>query len=166
MDSRAILAEMPRLRRYARAMLGDRAAADDLVQDTLERAWSRFSQWRPGSNLRVWLFGIMHNLRVDQLRRPTLATQDLDEDLSEVSARPTQSDGLEVNDLAAALDQLPEEQRAVLLLVALDDMSYAEVAETLGIPLGTVMSRLSRGRESLRRIMNGRPRSANLRVVR
>ena len=157
---------MPRLRRYARAMLGDRAAADDLVQDTLERAWSRFSQWRPGSDLRVWLFGIMHNLRVDQLRRPTLAVQELDDDFSEASIRPTQADSLELNDLAAALHQLPEEQRAVLLLVALDDMSYAEIAETLAIPVGTVMSRLSRGREGLRRIMNGRPRAANLRVVR
>ncbi len=147
-------------------MLGDRAAADDLVQDTLERAWSRYSQWRPGSNLRVWLFGIMHNLRVDQLRRPSLATQALDEDCCDASIRPTQSDGLELMDLESALRQLSEEQRGVLLLVALDEMSYGEIAETLAIPIGTVMSRLSRGRERLRQIMAGRPLSANLRVVR
>jgi RNA polymerase sigma factor (sigma-70 family) len=165
-DSRAILAEMPRLRRYARAMLGDRAAADDLVQDTLERAWSRVSQWRPGSNLRVWLFSIMHNLRVDQLRRPSPLTYGLDEAGGDLPSRATQSDGLEVMDLQAALGQLPEEQRTVLLLVALDDMSYGEIAETLAIPIGTVMSRLSRGRERLRQIMDGRPVSANLRVVR
>lgn len=166
MDSRAILAEMPRLRRYARAMLGDRAAADDLVQDTLERAWSRFSQWRPGSDLRAWLFGIMHNLRVDQLRRGVLPTHTLDDDACEVPTRATQSDQLEVLDIESALRQLPDEQREVLLLVALEEMSYAEIAGALGIPAGTVMSRLSRGRERLRQIMDGRQTGATLRVVR
>ena len=166
MDSRAILSEMPRLRRYARAMLGDRAAADDLVQDTLERAWSRFSQWRPGSDLRAWLFGIMHNLRVDQLRRGVLPTHTLDDDACAVPTRATQSDQLEVLDIESALRQLPDEQREVLLLVALEEMSYAEIAVALGIPAGTVMSRLSRGRERLRQIMDGRQTGANLRVVR
>ncbi len=167
MDSRAILAELPRLRRYARAMLGDRAAADDLVQDTLERAWSRIAQWRPGSDLRAWLFGIMHNLRVDQLRRNGLPTTSLDEEeVAEVPVRPTQSDLLEVMDLETALRQLPDEQREVLLLVALEEMSYADIAASLGIPIGTVMSRLSRGRERLRVVMDGRQPSANLRVVR
>ena len=167
MDSRAILAELPRLRRYARAMLGDRAAADDLVQDTLERAWSRIAQWRPGSDLRAWLFGIMHNLRIDQLRRNGLPTASLDEEeVAEVSVRPTQSDLLEVMDLESALRQLPDEQREVLLLVALEEMRYADIAALLGIPVGTVMSRLSRGRERLRVVMDGRQPSANLRVVR
>ena len=167
MDSRAILAELPRLRRYARALLGDRAAADDLVQDTLERAWSRIAQWRPGSDLRAWLFGIMHNLRIDQLRRNGLPTASLDEEeVAEVSVRPTQSDLLEVMDLETALRQLPDEQREVLLLVALEEMSYADIAASLGIPIGTVMSRLSRGRERLRVVMDGRQPSANLRVVR
>ena len=166
MDSRAILAEIPRLRRYARALLGDRAAADDLVQDTLERAWRRLAQWRAGSDLRAWLFSIMHNLRVDQLRRPSLPTQALDDDCPEPPSRATQSDQLELADLDAALRQLPDEQRAVLLLVALEEMSYAEVAAALDIPLGTVMSRLSRGRERLRLIMEGRQPATNLRVVR
>lgn len=166
MDSRTILAELPRLRRYARAMLGDRAAADDLVQDTLERAWSRFAQWRPGSDLRAWLFGIMHNLRVDQLRRGALSTLSLDEEADDVPTRATQTDRLEVMDIEAALRQLPDEQREVLLLVALEEMSYAEVAAALGIPAGTVMSRLARGRERLRVIMAGRQSSPNLRVVR
>ncbi|WP_295003967.1 RNA polymerase sigma factor [uncultured Dechloromonas sp.] len=167
MDSRAILAELPRLRRYARAMLGDRAAADDLVQDTLERAWSRISQWRAGSDLRAWLFGIMHNLRVDQLRRGALATSSLDEDeAGNVPVRATQSDLLEVMDLESALRQLPEEQRQILLLVALEEMSYADIAALLDIPVGTVMSRLSRGRERLRAVMDGRQQTANLRVVR
>lgn len=166
MDSSAILAELPRLRRYARAMVGDRAAADDLVQDTLERAWSRFAQWRPGSDLRAWLFSIMHNLRVDQLRRPGLSTIAIDDEDLAVPTRATQSDRLEVSDLESALAQLPEEQRAVLLLVALEEMSYEEVAKTLGIPVGTVMSRLSRGRERLRLILDGRKTAAILRVVR
>ncbi|MBS1130895.1 MAG: Sigma-70 region 2:Sigma-70 region 4 [Proteobacteria bacterium] len=166
MDSRAILAELPRLRRYARAMLGDRAAADDLVQDTLERAWSRISQWRQGSDLRAWLFGIMHNLRIDQLRRAGLATTSLDEDAAEVPLRPTQTDRLELMDLESALRQLPDEQREILLLVALEEMSYADIATLLGIPIGTVMSRLSRGRERLRVVMDGRQQTANLRVVR
>lgn len=167
MDSRAILAELPRLRRYARAMLGDRAAADDLVQDTLERAWSRIAQWRPGSDLRAWLFGIMHNLRVDQLRRGGLPSASLDEDeVVDVPVRPTQSDLLEVMDLETALRQLPDEQREILLLVALEEMSYADMAALLGVPIGTVMSRLSRGRERLRLVMEGRQPTANLRVVR
>jgi len=166
MDSRALLAEMPRLRRYARAMLGDRAAADDLVQDTLERAWSRFSQWQPGSDLRAWLFSIMHNLRVDQLRRGVPPTHSLDEDAGAVPTRATQTDQLEVMDIESALRQLPGDQRAVLLLVALEEMSYGEIALALGIPVGTVMSRLSRGRERLRQIMDGRQLGANLRVVR
>ena len=166
MDSSAILTELPRLRRYARAMVGNRAAADDLVQDTLERAWSRLAQWQVGSDLRAWLFGIMHNLRVDQLRRPGLNTQPMGEEEFEVPIRATQSDHLELSDLEVALARLPEEQRAVLLLVALEEMSYEEVARTLEIPLGTVMSRLSRGRERLRLILDGGQPVANLRVVR
>lgn len=165
-DSRTILALIPHLRRYARAMLGDRAAADDLVQDTLERAWIRLAQWRPGTDMRAWMFGIMHNLRVDQLRRPVLPTRSLDEDDCEMSTRPTQSDNLEVCDIASALGRLPEEQREVLLLVALEDMSYTDIAATLGIPPGTVMSRLSRGREALRLIMAGQHPTTRLRVVR
>ena len=166
MDSSAILTELPRLRRYARAMVGNRAAADDLVQDTLERAWSRLAQWQVGSDLRAWLFGIMHNLRVDQLRRPGLNAQPMGEEEFEVPIRATQSDHLELSDLEVALARLPEEQRAVLLLVALEEMSYEEVARALEIPLGTVMSRLSRGRERLRLILNGGQPVPNLRVVR
>jgi len=165
-DSRTILAEIPRLRRYARALLGDRAAADDLVQDTLERAWFRFHQWRAGSDLRAWLFGIMHNLRVDQLRRPVLSTDSIDADDFELSTRPTQTDEREVRDLESALRLLPDEQREVLLLVALEEMSYADIAAAQGIPIGTVMSRLSRGREGLRKIMDGQLPATRLKLVR
>jgi RNA polymerase sigma-70 factor (ECF subfamily) len=160
----ALLDEIPRLRRYARALVGDRNAADDLVQDTLERAWHRRAQWRPGSSARPWLFGIMHNLRIDQLRRAAIPTLPMDDD-DDLPVRPTQSDALEVRDLESALGQLGEEQRTVLLLVAIEEMSYADVAEVLGIPQGTVMSRLARAREKLRAIMEGRQASAPLRIV-
>ncbi|NML26012.1 sigma-70 family RNA polymerase sigma factor [Zoogloea dura] len=166
MDSTAILAELPRLRRYARALVGDKAAADDLVQDTLERAWSRLARWRPGSDLRTWLFAIMHNLRIDQLRHGAPECVPIDEEAHVLPVRASQSDRIELDNLAEALAQVPEEQRAVLLLISLEEMSYAEVAATLDIPLGTVMSRLSRGRERLRQILTGDRASPRLRVVR
>ena len=166
MDSRALLAELPRLRRYARALVGERAAADDLVQDTLEKAWSRIGQWRAGSDLRAWLFSIMHNLRVDQLRRPGVSTSSMEDEYLEPPTRATQSDRLEVQDLDSALARLPREQREVLLLVALEEMSYGQVASVLGIPAGTVMSRLARGRERLRLILDGQQVGIPLRVVR
>lgn len=166
MDSHAILAELPRLRRYARALVGNREAADDLVQDTLERGWTRVAQWQPGSDLRSWLLAIMHNLRIDQMRRPVLPLSVLEEDAIDLPARATQTDHIELDELGTALACLPEEQRAVLLLVALEDMSYAEVATTLAIPIGTVMSRLARGRERLRQIIETRSTPAALRVVR
>jgi RNA polymerase sigma-70 factor (ECF subfamily) len=166
LDSRAILIELPRLRRYARAMVKDRATADDLVQDTLVQAWSRMSQWREGSDLRAWLFSIMHNLRIDQLRKPSLNLSELEDEYSDTTMRETQSDRLEVKDLENALQRLPEDQREILLLVALEGMSYQEVAQTLGIPIGTVMSRLSRGRERLRLILQvDHQLPATLRVV-
>jgi RNA polymerase sigma-70 factor (ECF subfamily) len=136
------------------------------VQDTLERAWSRSGQWRPGSDLRAWLFGIMHNLRIDQMRRPALDTTGLDGEFLEPPSRATQGDGIEFRELAAAVTALPEEQRAVMLLVALEEMRYEEVAQTLGIPVGTVMSRLARGRERLRRLLDERANVTPLRVVR
>lgn len=166
MNSQAVIAELPRLRRYARALVGDRTAADDLVQDTLERAWTRIHQWRPGSDLRAWLFGIMHNLRIDQMRRPAVPTVSSEEEFGELPTRATQGDAIELGDLAAAVGCLPEEQRSVLLLVALEEMSYQEVAQTLGIPAGTVMSRLARGRERLRRLLDERNKVTPLRVVR
>ena len=152
-----LVAWTPRLRRYARALAGNGDDADDLVQDTLERAWSRASLWRSVADMRAWLFGIMHNLHVDALRRGRLAVVALDEDTPEGAAAPTQGDQLAVRDLQSALDRLPPEQREVLLLVALEDMAYADIAATLGIPVGTVMSRLSRGRERLRVLLDGAP---------
>jgi RNA polymerase sigma factor (sigma-70 family) len=160
-----IIAEIPRLRRYARALVGSATDADDLVQDTLERAWSKRSLWRAGSDMRAWLFGIMHNLRVDGIRRHSPPTTPIDEEHLNVPVAATQSERLELRDLAAALAQLPEEQREVLLLVAIEEMSYEEVAKATGIPTGTVMSRLSRGRARLHGILQRQHQPAALKVV-
>ena len=161
-----IATHIPQLRRYARALTGDYTAAEDLVQDTLERAWKRIGLWRLGSDLRAWLFTIMHNLHVNQLKAdsrqqgqpPEQATLDL-------SVRPTQEDRLELRDLNKALRRLSNEQREVLLLVGLEQMSYEEVAKVLGIPIGTVMSRLSRGRDQLRAMMEGSSAAPQLKVI-
>ena len=161
-----ITALIPRLRRYARTLTGDRSFADDLVQDTLERAWGRLHLWRPGSDLRAWLFTIMHNLHVNQARtRRSEDSIDLRNEPMEFAARPSQEEQLEIRDLTMALRRLPDEQRQVLLLVGLEEMSYQEAAKVLGVPLGTVMSRLSRGRERLRALMSEGSSAPQLRVV-
>lgn len=164
-ESVQLVACIPRLRRYARALVGNPSAADDLVQDTMERAWSRLASWRRGSDMRAWLFGIMHNLRVDQLRRSRIATETLDDNTPEQAAHATPADRLELRDLESALRMLPFEQREVLLLVGLEGLRYEEIALVLGIPAGTVMSRLARGRERLRALMEGRSVAVPLKVV-
>jgi len=161
----AILAEIPRLRRYARALTGNPAEADDLVQDTLERALGKWALWRPG-NLRAWLLTLMHNVFINQLRtRPALVSVD-EGDLPEIPARPRQHDELEIRDLDRALARLPPEQREVLLLIGLEELSYEAAARVLGIPTGTVMSRLSRARERLRAILAGQDSPQRLKVIR
>ena len=165
-DDEQLLIWVPRLRRYARALLGNREDADDLVQDTLERAWAKSAMWQGVTDMRAWLFGVMHNLHIDGIRRPKLHTVVLDDDTPEIPVASTQSDRLTVLDLQAALERLPAEQREIMLLIALEDLSYAEVAAILGIPIGSVMSRLSRGRERLRSMMEGRPDPVRLKVVR
>lgn len=159
-----LLACIPRLRRYARALVGDRAGAEDLVQDTVERGWARLAAWQGGSDMRAWLFSIMHNVRIDQVRRPSLPTESLNEETA-MPATLGPSSGLELRDMETALRTLPDEQREILLLVALEELSYEEVARTLQIPIGTVMSRLSRAREKMRANMQGRPYAAALKVI-
>lgn len=161
-DPPDLIVHLPRLRRYARALTGDAASADDLVQDTLERAWARLHQWRapaegdpadPSERLRAWLFTLMHNVHVNQLRQHRLATDPLDE-MQDDPALPVVSGGqmetLALRDIHAALAGLPLPQREVLLLVGLEEFSYAEAAAVLGVPVGTVMSRLSRARAAMR----------------
>jgi RNA polymerase sigma-70 factor (ECF subfamily) len=151
-----LIEHLPRLRRYARALTGDVNRADDLVQDTLERALAKLDLWQPGSDLRAWLFTLMHNLFVNQIRvrRPqeTVMEDALDEPVS-----GGQMEALAARDIHAALARLPEEQREVLLLVGLEQFGYAEAAQVLGVPTGTVMSRLSRARERMRQMLAGEP---------
>ena len=163
---RDFVPHIPRLRRYARALTGERTRADDLVQDTLERALIKLHLWQPGSDMRAWLFTLMHNVFINQLRAQSArSTVELDDEAAQVAVRPTQTDWLEVRDLQAALLRLPEEQREVLLLVGLEQMTYEESAGVLGIPVGTVMSRLSRARERLRGLLAGGAMPAALKVV-
>lgn len=157
-----LIALAPRLRRHARGLTGDATLADDLVQDTLERAlryrW-RF-RLRPGAwwgdgadGLLPWLLTLMHRLRLNGLRRSDLVTTT--DNLPDIAA-PESDPGLR-RDLLHALGRLPEAQRAVLLLVSLEQFSYAEAAQVLEIPVGTVMSRLARAREQMRRLLEGAP---------
>jgi len=163
-DVRRLAQFIPRLRRYARVLAGDAASADDLVQDTLERALEKLHLYRAGTDLRAWLFTMMHNLRVDKLRA-TGAVEVLGvlgAQMPEREQRAPQDDALLMRDLDRAVARLPEEQRAVLLLVTLEGMSYGEVAGALAIPVGTVMSRLCRARTKLRAalLVQAKPRSA------
>ena len=153
MDRQRIIDHVPALRRYARVLTGDAWAADDLVQDTLERACRKWVLWRSGSNLRAWLFTLMHNLYLNE-RRNALARSSIvaiDDVANELAAPARSLD--DAMDLDRCLQRLPGEQRAVLLLVTLEDMDYREVARILKIPIGTVMSRLSRARTRLRELM-------------
>lgn len=156
MSQASIVAHIPALRRYARALTGDAWAADDLVQDTLERACSRWRLWLAGTDLRAWLFTVMHNLfisqvRQDQRRAEIMQPVDIDDVAHELQA-PGATQGITI-DLQRCLLRLPMDQRAVLLLVTLEEMSYAEVAKVVGVPIGTVMSRLARARDRMRELM-------------
>lgn len=152
----AVEAEIPRLRRFARSMVRDPTLADDLVQECLERALSRMHLWKPGTNLRAWLFTILRNLHINAIRRRQNHV-DIDAEGQGAigSSAGTQITRLELRDLRRALQRLPAEQRDVVLLVGLEGISYGEAAETLGISIGTVKSRLSRGRRVLRAMMDG-----------
>lgn len=156
MQRRQIEEHLPGLRRYARVLTGNAWEADDLVQDTLERACRKWLLWRAGSDLRAWLFTLMHNLYLNQRR--TLAPVQW-QDIETVEDRlQAPGDARDTTlDLERCLQQLPAEQRAVLLLVTLEDMDYAEVARVLQVPVGTVMSRLSRARARLKELMDITP---------
>ena len=149
-------AEIPRLRRYARALVRDADRADDLVQDTLTRALAKQHLWEPGSNLRAWLFTLMHNQHVNSVRRPARESVELDaDDMSSMlvaTTDPTAS--CRLRELEIALGRLRNEEREVILLVGLEGMRYDETAEILGVPIGTVRSRLFRGREALRKLLD------------
>lgn len=153
-----VLGCVPRLRRYARVLRRNREDADDLVQDTLERAWSRAGLWPDVSDMRTWLFSIMHNLHVDALRRGRLETVDLEGEAVDLPTPPEAPERLDLQALQRAFEALPAEQQRVLELVAVEGLGYAEAAQALGVPIGTVMSRLSRARDRLRRLLMPPPR--------
>ena len=148
--------EIPRLRRYARALTRNAARADDLVQDTLLRAISKSHLWEFGTDLRAWLFTIMHNQHVNVVRRAVRDENAVDiEQLSTpliANSDPTAS--WQLLELEGALGCIAEEQREVILLVGLEGMSYEDAAQILNVPVGTVRSRLSRGRDALRKLLD------------
>ncbi|WP_394822275.1 sigma-70 family RNA polymerase sigma factor [Pendulispora albinea] len=149
---------IPALRRYARAHVGDPAAADDLVQASLECAVSRWHQRREDGDARAWMFAILHNLAISRVRQKLRRGRHVSiDDANEASlARPAwQESRLRHRDLLQAMESLSEDQKSVLLLVSIEDPSYAEAARVLGVPIGTVMSRLARAREKLREAMEG-----------
>ena len=151
---------IPALRRYARALLRDVSAADDLVQDCLERAISRWEQRRPDGDVKSWLFTILHNLAMNsftQARRRGVHVALDDADPSAFAREASQENGLRHRELVNALAALPEDQRSVILLVSVEGLSYAQTAEVLNVPMGTVMSRLSRGREQLAAMLRVEP---------
>ena len=156
---RKIEEEIPRLRRYARALTRDINAADDLVQDCLTRALSKVHLWQKGTDLRAWLFTILHNQYVNHVRRAVRegSAVGLSDSEPMLTSAPNQGKRLELRDLERAIAKLPEEQRSVLLLVGLEGMRYEEVAAVLNVPVGTIRSRLSRGREMLRQLMGMAP---------
>jgi RNA polymerase sigma-70 factor, ECF subfamily len=148
-------AQIPRLRRYARALVHDTSGADDLVQDTLVRALAKQHRWQAGTNLRAWLFTLMHNQFINNVRGSNRgsAMVDVDEVSSTLVAITDPTSSCQLRELELALARLPMEQREVLLLVGLEGVRYDEAAEILGIPIGTVRSRLFRGRETLRKLL-------------
>lgn len=156
MTSLDVVAHIQRLRRYARALCRDAADADDLVQDTLVKAIDRAELFRPGSDLRAWLFGILHNTFVSSTRAAARRRQVPISDSDEAfRLAPEQETRVELHRVLVALQQLPEEQRRVIVMVSVDGLTTEEVAQALALPVGTVRSRLWRGREALRRLSRG-----------
>lgn len=165
-----LLDAIPRLRRYARSLLFDAALADDLTQQTLERALSHWRQFDPRREMAVWLLSIAHNAHLDTRRRESRMTVTDPEEMQRCQDAAGGDMGQDVGlrlDLQAALARLSPEQREALLLVCVEQLSYAEAAELMHVPMGTVMSRVCRARAQLRRFLDGpvRPAAAVLRRV-
>ena len=170
MDDRkaAIVGEIPRLRRYARALLRERDAADDLVQDCLERALTRIDNWQTGESPRRWLFTIMHHLFTDRVRKAGRGGEAAMMPLEpgEALAAPAEQFGNAASrEIVDALQAISPDRRAALVLVSIEGFSYAEAANMLGVPAGTLMSRIARGREELRALLDDSTRRRNIRVV-
>ncbi|MBS7695899.1 MULTISPECIES: sigma-70 family RNA polymerase sigma factor [unclassified Chelatococcus] len=152
-----VLGLLPALRRYARALTRDAASAEDLVHDTLVKAYEKKSSFRAGRNLRTWLFAILHNHFVDGVRKTRADTLRITSatEAAETIMPPVQEHSVRLAQVRQAFMALPDEQRMALHLVAIEGMSYQEAATTLGIPVGTLMSRLGRARATLRGFEEG-----------
>ena len=147
---------IPSLRRYAMVLLRyDEDRSDDLVQDCLVRAMSRWQLWRQPGNLRAWLFTILHNIYVNDVQKAAARPNviELQEYLPGISVPPEQGDGLVLREVAQSVQRLPDEQKQILLLVGLEGFSYEEAAQITGVLVGTVKSRLSRARRTLREML-------------
>jgi RNA polymerase sigma-70 factor, ECF subfamily len=152
--ARLLEEQIPRLRRYARALTRDVTRADDLVQSCLVRAVAKQHLWEPGTDLRAWLFTILHNQHVNDVRRSVREGTTVElEEAPQLTVPSNVIPALELRDLETAIGKLPPEQRQAILLVGLEGMAYEEAAAVLQVPVGTVRSRLSRGRDQLRRLM-------------
>ena len=153
---RQVEEQIPRLRRYARALTRNPERADDLVQDTLVRALAKQHLWQPDTNLRAWLFTLMHNQNVNNVRQSIREglTVDIESVSNALTATTDPTASRQLDELDRALGQLPDEQRQVILLIGLEGMSYGETATILDVPIGTIRSRLSRGRDVLRRLLD------------
>jgi RNA polymerase sigma-70 factor (ECF subfamily) len=162
----AVVAEVPRLRRYAIALMRDRTEADDLVHDVVLRALDKLHLWREGTNMRTWLFTIMHNLHANEMRRRSRMLDVVPMDAAPPRAEAAGQDvSVELSELSGAMGGLSPVHRQVLLLIGLEGMTYAEAAGVLDVPVGTVMSRLSRAREDLRRRIDEGTRTPTIRRV-
>jgi RNA polymerase sigma-70 factor, ECF subfamily len=158
-----IEAAIPKLRRYAQVLLRDKESADDLVQETLLRGLDKLHLYRSGTDLRAWLFTLMHNQYVNDVRRSARQGEKVAVEQVLLVSPASQIANLELRDLESAIDRLPDQRRRTLLLIALDGMTYDEVARLCGVPMGTVRSRLSRAREELHQMTGSRdPSSAAL----
>jgi len=160
-------AHITSLRRYAYVLCRDHAEADDLVQESLMKAIAKADTYRPDKDLRAWLFSILHNTFISHKRqyaRRARASRFLDSTLKEAGVKPEQEQHVEVYDTLTMLSRLSPDHQSVLVLIGVEGLSYAEAAEVLDIPTGTVMSRLARGREELRRLM-ARHAAGRLKVV-
>lgn len=154
-----LISLLPRLRRFAFGLTGTMEDADDLVQSACERALNRSHQWTPGTRLDSWMFYIIKNIHIDEMRKHKLRGDPVDTDdyhqVADINAHHEPENQSELKQVAAAMELLPEDQRVILMLVCVEEYSYREAAEILKIPIGTVMSRLARARVNLNERLSG-----------
>jgi RNA polymerase sigma-70 factor, ECF subfamily len=159
--SHLIEAEIPSLRRYARSLLRNSSGIEDLVQDTLVRALEKAHLWQAGTNLRAWMFTMMHNQYVNYVRMSVRHGSEVRAETAGLTIGATQHVAIEFRDMKRALLSLPAEQRDVVQMVCIEGMAYEDVAKTLGVPIGTVRSRLSRARDAISSFVTDGPAKRN-----